>query len=50
MTWAPNIISSVDVVGDVAGTEVEAKRVLNGAFHEALVEVDPDNHQRYATR
>jgi uncharacterized membrane protein len=27
MSWAPNIISSVDVAGDVAGAEIGAKRV-----------------------
>ena len=49
MSWAPNIISSVDVVGVVAGTEVGAQRVLNGAFHETLIEIDTDNHRiRYS--
>ena len=49
MSWAPNIISSVDVVGDIAGTEVGAQRVLNGAFHETLVEADPENYRiRYS--
>lgn len=45
MSWAPNIINSVDAVGDVPGTEVGSKRVLNGAIHETLIEIDADSHQ-----
>ncbi len=43
MSCAPNVISSCEAVGDIAGTEVGAKRILNGAFHETLVEVDSDD-------
>ena len=42
MSWAPNVITSVDVVGDNAGTEPGAGRVLNGAFHETLQTMDED--------
>lgn len=45
MSWAPNIISSVDEAGGVPGTEVGAKRILNGTFHETLIEVDPASHR-----
>ena len=49
MSWAPNIISSVEMIGDVAGTEIGAKRILNSAFHETLIEIDTDNHRlRYS--
>ncbi len=40
--WAPNVITSVDVVGDKAGHEVGAGRVLNGVFHETLQTFDDD--------
>ena len=31
-------------MGDINGTEVGAKRILNGAFHETLTEIDPASH------
>ena len=34
LSWAPNVIEKVEVVGDTAGGDVGAKRVLNDAFHE----------------
>jgi hypothetical protein len=43
-SWAPNVITSVDKVGDVDGGQVGAKRVLNNAFHETLVEIDNSNY------
>ena len=43
-SWAPNVISGVEKVGDVDGGSVGAKRILNGAIHETLVEIDGDNH------
>jgi hypothetical protein len=44
MTW-----TSCEFVGNTAGTEVGAKRVLNGAFHETLQEVDESEHRmRYS--
>ena len=36
----PNVVENVDVVGDVSGTQIGAKRVLNGAFHETLLALD----------
>ena len=42
MGWAPNVVTSVDKVGDAAGTEPGAGRVLNGAFHETLQTMDED--------
>ena len=48
-TWAPNVVSSCESVGDIAGSEVGAKRVLNGAFHETLQSVDESEHRiRYS--
>ena len=49
MPWAPNVITGIDKVGDIDGTQIGAKRILNGAFHETLQEVDTDNHNiRYS--
>ena len=39
----PNVIEKVDVVGDIPGTEIGAKRILNGAFHETLKSLDDEN-------
>jgi hypothetical protein len=43
-SWAPNVITHVEQVGDVAGNEVGAKRILNQVFHETLIEIDGDRH------
>ncbi len=43
-SWATNVITSVEKVGDIDGSQVGAKRVLNNAFHETLVEIDNDNY------
>mgnify|MGYP000444896391 CR=1 FL=1 len=43
MSWAPEVITSVDVIGTHSGYEVGAKRILNDVFHETLTEVDSDN-------
>lgn len=42
MGWAPNVITELRVVGDMKGDEVGAKRVLNDAFHETLLELDDE--------
>jgi len=41
--WAPNVVTRVDVVGGKKGNEVGARRVLNGAFHETLLEVKEED-------
>ncbi len=43
-SWAPNVITHVEQVGDVAGNEAGAKRILNQVFHETLIEIDGDRH------
>lgn len=43
LSWSKNVVEDVTRVGDTPGTEVGAKRVLNGAFHETLREVDEDS-------
>ena len=40
LSWAPNVVTNVEKVGSIAGGEVGAKRILNNAFHETLVEID----------
>jgi len=44
LSWAVKILPSCEKVGDINGTEVGAKRILNGAFHETLIAVDPAGH------
>ena len=41
--WAPNLITSVSVAGNKKANEVGAKRVLNGVFHETLLELKDDD-------
>ncbi|WP_223670552.1 SRPBCC family protein [Kangiella shandongensis] len=43
LSWAPEVVTSVEAVGDKKGNEVGAKRILNGAIHETLIEHDADN-------
>jgi hypothetical protein len=45
MPWAVNVISSVEKVGDKDGSEVGAKRILNGAFHETLTRIEPQSYR-----
>lgn len=44
LSWAPNVLTQVDKVGSTNGGTVGAKRILNGVFHETLVEIDQDRH------
>lgn len=44
MSWAEGVIESLDKVGDKSGLEVGAGRVLNGAFHETLLELDDEDY------
>ena len=40
MSWAPEVITSLENVGDVGANQSGARRVLNGVFHETLKTVD----------
>ncbi len=42
MSWCPDVITQLEVVGDSGGTETGAKRILNGAFHETLRTLDDE--------
>lgn len=44
LSWAPNVIASVDIVGSIGGSSPGAKRILNGAFHETMIEINNDEH------
>jgi hypothetical protein len=44
LAWAAPVVTSVDKVGEAGGTEIGAKRVLNGVFHETLLKLDDDAH------
>lgn len=48
-SWASNVIETCEPIGDNNGTEVGAKRILNGAFHETLLEYNEEEHRiRYS--
>lgn len=42
LSWAPNVITSVDSVGEKSGDEVGASRVLNGVFQETLLTLEEE--------
>jgi hypothetical protein len=44
LSWSPNVITKVDKVGSLPGTQIGAKRVLNQAFHETLLALDDAAH------
>ena len=39
-SWAPNVITKLEVKGDTRGDQVGAGRVLNEVFHETLLTLD----------
>jgi hypothetical protein len=45
LDWAAPVVVKVDVVGDLPGSQVGAKRILNDAFHETLLSVDSVNYR-----
>jgi len=40
LSWAPNVITQVDKIGDKDASEPGASRQLNGAIRETLLEID----------
>ena len=44
LSWCPNVITSLETVGEASGGQIGAGRVLNGVFHETLQEVDDAGH------
>lgn len=49
VSWAAGVIEKCEAIGAIPGTEIGAKRVLNGAFHETLLECnDAERRVRYS--
>ncbi len=44
LSWAPNVMTQVDKVGSIDGGSPGAKRILNNAFHETLIEINNDEY------
>jgi hypothetical protein len=44
-SWAPGVVTSMDKVGDKTGNEIGAQRVINNAFHETLIEFNPEQYR-----
>lgn len=44
MSWSPNVVTKCEAVGDKKGNEPGARRILNDAFHETLIEINADDH------
>ncbi len=42
LSWAPNVITHVEKEGSIDGSSVGAKRILNNAFYETLIEKNND--------
>ena len=48
LSWAPNVVTQVEAIGDKGATEVGARRKLNDAFLETLIEFNErDRSFRY---
>lgn len=45
LDWAAPVATKVDVVGELSGTQVGARRILNDAFHETLLSIDDINYR-----
>ncbi len=49
LSWAPEVIERCEPGNDLPGTQIGAKRVLNGAFYETLLGLDDkDRLVRYS--
>lgn len=44
LSWTPNVVTSVEKIGKLKGSEVGAKRILNEVFHETLLSVCDESH------
>jgi hypothetical protein len=42
MSWAPNVVTKLDIIGDLKGDQIGSKRLLNGLFHETLLELNDE--------
>lgn len=49
LSFAPDVITAIEKVGSIDGGSAGAKRILNNAFHETLIETDNNKHvMRYS--
>ncbi len=44
VSWGDKVITKIDIVGDISGIEIGAKRILNEVFYETLKSIDSKNH------
>ncbi|UCF15116.1 MAG: SRPBCC family protein [Phycisphaerales bacterium] len=44
LSWAPGVVTKVDVEGGLKGDQIGAKRIVNDAFHETLLTLDDAEH------
>ena len=48
-SWAPNVITKCEKVGELRGDQIGAQRILNEVFHETLLELSDINYSiRYS--
>ena len=48
MSWAPNVITKLEVIGDARSDQLGTQRLLNDVFHETLRELsDVEHSMRY---
>ena len=45
LSWGSPVVTSVDKIGPVPGSDIGAKRVLNGAFHETLLSLNEEKYE-----
>lgn len=44
LDWADPVVTQVAIAGTLSGQQVGARRILNDAFHETLLSIDPATH------
>jgi hypothetical protein len=44
LDWADPVVTKLAISGALSGKEVGARRILNDAFHETLLSIDPEAH------
>lgn len=44
LNWAKGVVTKTDVVGQLKGNQIGAKRILNDFFHETLLSLDDTEH------
>jgi hypothetical protein len=44
LSWGEPLITKLEVIGDIPGDQIGAKRLLNDLFHETLITLNPENY------